>query len=139
MFSRSVVPRLATLLFIVTLLKVESGYAPDKAPKLPDGVSTRSCLFSWCSWRSRRWHFRHLTFLHSFCLQFCPKSTGTVTATTGGELLSVIIVSSTYFPAPQKILISIFHRDVFVIECMCNWQHKDGCELVLFFWCFLTC
>ncbi|KAL7506984.1 hypothetical protein ACHAXN_005010 [Cyclotella atomus] len=63
MFSRSVVPRLATLLLIVTLLKVESGYAPDKAPKLPDG--------------------------------FCPKSTGTVTATTG--------------------------------ECMCNWQHKDGC------------
>ncbi|KAL7481092.1 hypothetical protein ACHAW6_006776, partial [Cyclotella cf. meneghiniana] len=27
---------------------------------------------------------------------FCPKETGTVTATTG--------------------------------ECMCNWQHKDGCE-----------
>mmetsp|Transcript_28157 Transcript_28157/g.58695 ORF Transcript_28157/g.58695 Transcript_28157/m.58695 type:complete len:93 (+) Transcript_28157:293-571(+) len=42
---------------------VESGRAPDKPPKLPEG--------------------------------FCPKETGTATATTG--------------------------------ECMCNWQHKDGC------------
>uniref|UniRef100_A0A7S1BC11 Uncharacterized protein n=1 Tax=Corethron hystrix TaxID=216773 RepID=A0A7S1BC11_9STRA len=33
--------------------------------------------------------------LNFFCLQFCPKETGAITATTG--------------------------------ECMCHWQHEDGC------------
>ena len=51
---------------------------------------------------------------------FCPKETGTITETTGGkeELRSHLLCVCS-----SLMLIS----NIFFLECMCDWQHKDGC------------
>ena len=51
---------------------------------------------------------------------FCPKETGTITETTGGkeeELRSHLLCVDS----------SLMLIDNILSECMCDWQHKDGC------------
>lgn len=55
---------------------------------------------------------------------FCPKETGTATATTGGTKLTRIMC---FFSIVQVSFWKFIFSKTWNVECMCDWQHKDGC------------
>lgn len=74
--------KMRVLALILLLPSIQAGYAPQKAPKLPEGVSFT--VISICPSRGVEDSHKRLTLPLFFFMQFCPSDTGDITATTGG-------------------------------------------------------